>query len=99
MVTGFAADLSHRRAFLALLDDERLLRVREFRCFHPIPLLSQPGKLSGKLQLQTVQFAGCGDQSRIRRLGPDQGKSFSPTSTVCSLGSGPINQLYAGLAA
>lgn len=26
------ADLRHRRTFLALLDDKRLLRVRKFRC-------------------------------------------------------------------
>jgi hypothetical protein len=48
------AYLSYRRAFLALLDDERLLRVRKLSSLHLIPLFSQPGKL----QLQTVQFAG-----------------------------------------
>jgi hypothetical protein len=29
-----------------------------FDAFIAIPLLSQPGKRSGKLQLQAVQFAG-----------------------------------------
>lgn len=53
-----AADLRRRRAFLALLDDECFLRVRKLRCLHVIPLFSQPGNHSGKLQLQTVQFAG-----------------------------------------
>jgi hypothetical protein len=33
-------------------------RIRELRCFHAIPLLSQPGKLGGKLQPQTIQFSG-----------------------------------------
>ena len=28
--------------FVALLDDERLLRVRKLRCLHVIPFLSQP---------------------------------------------------------
>ena len=31
-----AADLSDRRSFLVLLDDERLLRVRELRCLHAV---------------------------------------------------------------
>ena len=53
-----AADLRNRPPVFALLDDERLLRVRENARLHPIPLLSQPEKRSGKLQLQTVQFAG-----------------------------------------
>ncbi len=53
-----AADLGHRRALIALLQDERLLRLREPRCFHRSPLLSQPGKVSRKLQFQTVQFSG-----------------------------------------
>ncbi|MFC2966846.1 AAA family ATPase [Acidimangrovimonas pyrenivorans] len=53
-----AADLRNRRAFLALLQDERLLRLRELRCLHAFPLLSQPGKISRKLQLQTVQVSG-----------------------------------------
>ncbi|TCS51615.1 hypothetical protein EDD52_14115 [Primorskyibacter sedentarius] len=52
------ADLGDRRASLALLQDEGLLRLRELRCFHAIPLLSQPGKYSGKLQPQTIQFSG-----------------------------------------
>lgn len=29
-------DLSDRRSFLALLDDERLVRVREFRCLYAV---------------------------------------------------------------
>jgi transposase len=53
-----ATDLRDRRAFLALLQDERLLRLREPRCLHANPLLSQPGKRSGKLQLQGVQSSG-----------------------------------------
>jgi hypothetical protein len=55
---SLAADLGNWCAFLALLDDERLLRVQKLRCLHLIPLLSQPGNRSGKLQPQTVQFAG-----------------------------------------
>lgn len=40
---GFPAELRDGRPVLRLLDDERLLRVREPRCFHAFPLLSQPG--------------------------------------------------------
>lgn len=40
------------------LNDERILRVRKISRLHPNPLLSQPGKRSGKLKLQTVQFPG-----------------------------------------
>jgi hypothetical protein len=46
-----AADLGNRSAFLALLQDERLLRFRELRCLHHLQLLSQPGKASRKLQI------------------------------------------------
>ena len=53
-----AADLGHRRAFLALLQDKRLLRLREPRCFHRSQLLSQPGNVSRMLKFQTVQFSG-----------------------------------------
>ena len=52
------ADLGHRRAFLALPQDKRLLRLREPRCFHRLQLLSQPRKVSRKLKFQTVQFSG-----------------------------------------
>jgi len=55
---GLAADLCDRRAFLALLQDERLLRRRELRCLHRSQRLSKQGKLSQKLQFQTVQFSG-----------------------------------------
>src|SRR5690606_6504355 len=55
---GLAADLRHRRAFLTLLQDERLLRLRELRCLHRLPTLFRPGKRTGKLQLQTIQFSG-----------------------------------------
>ena len=52
---GFSADLRNRRAFLALLQDERLSRAfRGLRCLHRSQLLSQPRKVSRKLQLQTV---------------------------------------------
>src|SRR3546814_14015112 len=34
-------DLCHRNAVLALLDNERLLCVREFRCFHRSPIHPQ----------------------------------------------------------
>jgi putative transposase len=34
------------------------MNPENFDAFIAIPLLSQPGKRSGKLQLQTVQFAG-----------------------------------------
>ncbi|WP_167550396.1 hypothetical protein [Paracoccus marcusii] len=49
----------------ALLQDKRFLRLREPRCFHRSPLLSQPGKVNRKLQLQTVQFPG----GRARAVG------------------------------
>ena len=55
---SLSADLRDRRPFLALFQDERLLRVQKLTCIHAVPLLSQPGKRSGKLQLQTVQFLG-----------------------------------------
>ena len=55
---GLAADLGNRRASLALLKDKGLLRFRELRCLRRSQLLSQSGKLSRKLQLQTVQFSG-----------------------------------------
>lgn len=35
-------NLSNRCSFFALLDDERILRVREVGCFNRHPLLSQP---------------------------------------------------------
>jgi hypothetical protein len=34
------------------------LRLCEPRCFHRSQLLSQPKKVSRKLQFQTVQFSG-----------------------------------------
>ena len=55
---GLAADLGNRRAFFAVLDDERLLRVRTFRCRHVSPLPSQPGNRSGKLQRDPVRLPG-----------------------------------------
>jgi hypothetical protein len=45
MDTSFTADLGNRCAFFTLLDNERLLRVRELLCFHAFPLLSQPRKI------------------------------------------------------
>ena len=42
----------------SLLNDERLLRVREFARFHPILLVTQLGKRSRILQLQMVQSVG-----------------------------------------
>jgi len=50
----------------------RLLRVRKLRCLHVIPLLSQPGNHSGKLQLQTVQFAGIRSRDIELASGLDQ---------------------------
>ncbi|WP_346426034.1 transposase [Thioclava sp. JM3] len=41
-----------------MLQNERFLRVRKFARLHATPLLFQPRKRSGKLQLQTVQFPG-----------------------------------------
>ena len=52
-------DLCNWRAFLALLDHERLLRVRKLLCLHVIPLPSQQGNRSGKLH---VKRSGCGSQ-------------------------------------
>ncbi|MDJ1009413.1 MAG: hypothetical protein QNJ13_16485, partial [Paracoccaceae bacterium] len=40
------------------LDDERLLRVRELRCFHAFPLLSQPGIRCEKLYPRSGAFPG-----------------------------------------
>lgn len=51
-------DLRDRRAFLTLLQDKRFLRFREPRCLHRSQLLSQPGNVSRKPQLQTVQLSG-----------------------------------------
>ena len=56
--TRLAKNLGNRRAFLTLLQDECLLRLRELRCLHHSQLLFQPGNASRKLQLQTVQFSG-----------------------------------------
>ncbi len=42
------ADLRHRNALFTLLDDERLLRVRELRCLHRLAPPSQ-GKYGEKL--------------------------------------------------
>ncbi|NDW43714.1 hypothetical protein G0P99_01945 [Ruegeria sp. PrR005] len=43
-------------SLLALLQNERLLRLREVRNFHLISLFSHPRIPSGKLQLQTIQL-------------------------------------------
>ena len=51
------ADFCDKCSLLAQLQNEGLLRLRELRCFYALPLLSQPGKVSRKLQLQTVQFS------------------------------------------
>lgn len=56
--SSLAADLGDLRAFLALLQNNRLLRFRELRCLHRSQLLSQPGNISRKLQFQTLQFSG-----------------------------------------
>jgi len=53
-----AADLSHRRSFLALLDDERLLRVRELRCLHAKPPCPAKENYGGKLYPQMAQLLG-----------------------------------------
>lgn len=45
MDTSLATDFGDGRAFFALLDDERFLRVRKLRCFHAFPRLSQPRKI------------------------------------------------------
>ncbi len=76
-----AADLGKRRALFALLDDERLLRVRKLRCLHVSPLLSQPGNLNGKLQLQVVQFA----EIRSSRL-QNKPERAVPSSGLVALG-------------
>lgn len=49
--TCVATDLGNRRAFLALLQDKRLLRLRELRCFHRSQLLFHPENARRKLQL------------------------------------------------
>jgi hypothetical protein len=56
--TLLSTDLRHRRAFLALFHDKRLLSVRKFDTFMP-NLLAQPRKTyCGKLYAQMVQFSG-----------------------------------------
>lgn len=56
-----AADLSYGRAFLALLDDERLLCVRELLCLHakpPCPAKETLGQRPGlRLMLVAVQVS------------------------------------------
>ena len=54
--TDVGTGCSHRRAPVQLIYDEQLLRANELRCFHPTPLLSQPGKQSGKPQPLAVGF-------------------------------------------
>lgn len=53
-----SADLGNRCPLFALLQDERFVSVRKFARLHAVPLPPQPGKHSGKLKLQTVQFPG-----------------------------------------
>ena len=48
-VLAAAADLRHRRAFLTLLDDEGLLRVRELRCLHTVTPRPAKDVYGGKL--------------------------------------------------
>jgi len=55
---GPAADLHHRDPVGPLLQDERLLRVRELQCLHRSPLRPSHGTLSRKTPIRTVQFAG-----------------------------------------
>ncbi|MFW2544935.1 hypothetical protein ACN2XU_20060 [Primorskyibacter sp. 2E107] len=55
---GLPTDPGNRCAFFALLDNERLLRVRNLLCLHVNPLLIPSGYLGEKLQPQIVQFAG-----------------------------------------
>ncbi len=55
---GFSAKLRDRRAFLTALHDIRLLGVTELRCFHGLPLRSQPRKSCGKLYAQARAFLG-----------------------------------------
>jgi len=74
---GLAADLRHRCPFLALLDDERLLRVRKLARLYAVPLPFQPGKRSGKHQLQTVQLAGARSMSFAVFGGLGNGGSLS----------------------
>ncbi len=40
-----------------MLEDERLLRLREIRYFHTIPPLTHSEQSNGKLQRQTIQFS------------------------------------------
>lgn len=55
---GRAAGLSHERAFLALLDDERILSVRELRCLHAVTPRRAKEFYGGKIFSQLVQFSG-----------------------------------------
>ena len=82
---GLAADLSNRRALVALLDDERLLRVREIARLHPFPLLSQPGKRRGKLQPQSVQFPGSRSGQAGLRLVAEAGQGSGGARGVVSI--------------
>lgn len=46
---GFPAQVNNRLAVFLLLDDKRLLRVREPRCFNPCLLLPSQGMRNRKL--------------------------------------------------
>jgi hypothetical protein len=87
MDPSLAADLGHRRAFLVLLDDERLLRVREIRCRHSdtVPLPAR------KAERKTPDSNGpvCGDQ--IRPIAASRENAYAagrhPRSSHLSLGA------------
>ena len=55
-----SADHRDRRAFVALLDDERLLRVRKFARLYSIPLLSSQERVAGNSSLKPFSLRGSG---------------------------------------
>lgn len=64
-------NLGNRCAFFALLDDGRLLRVREFGCLHRYPILSQPrGSQRKTLSIDEDAFTDHGRayQARVEKL-------------------------------
>lgn len=78
---------------LTLLQDERLLRRGGLRCLHAIPLLSQPGKRSEKLQLQTIQFSG----GRAHAASPFRSIVAEAAAHVCANRRSKANPWISGL--
>jgi hypothetical protein len=65
---GLPADLRHRHAIIALLQDERPLRLRKPRCLHRSPLLPSPGKQPENSSQKRSCFQGA--EHHLDLLGP-----------------------------